>query len=146
MPTVKRFEDLKIWQSSRELVRMVYADTGLPEFSRDFGLKDQIRRAPVSVMSNIAEGFSTGSDAEFVRFLGIARRSNSVVQSQAYVAFDLEYIPQERLQNLYEKANHIERQLNSLISYLAKSRQASIKEPASDYTINSPDLTDLPDV
>jgi four helix bundle protein len=152
MPTVKRFEDLHVWQSARELVKMVYEDTRQSDFSRDFGLRDQIQRAAISVMSNIAEGFSTGSDAEFVRFLGIARRSNSEVQSQTYVALDLEYIPQERFQNLYEKANHIERQLNSLISYLAKSRHASIKEPASEYTIISSnltdfaDLTDLPDV
>jgi four helix bundle protein len=95
MPTIKRFEDLHAWQSARELVRMVYEDTGQKEFSRDFGLKDQIRRAAVSVMSNIAEGFGSGSDAEFVRFLGIARRSDSEVQSQSYVALDLKYISQE---------------------------------------------------
>jgi four helix bundle protein len=69
MPTVKHFEDLRVWQSARDLVWMVYGDLGLAEFGRDFGLKDQIRRAAVSIMSNIAEGVNAGSDAEFVRFL-----------------------------------------------------------------------------
>jgi four helix bundle protein len=89
MATVKRFEDLHVWQSARELVRMIYEHSGQKEFNRDFGLRDQIRRAAVSVMSNIAEGFNAGSDADFVRFLGYSRRSNSEVQSQAYIALDL---------------------------------------------------------
>jgi four helix bundle protein len=75
MPTVKRFEDLHIWQLARELVKTVYQDSGEMEFGRDYGLKDQVRRAAVSVMRNFAEGFGTGSDADFVRFLGFARRS-----------------------------------------------------------------------
>ena len=145
MPTVKRFEDLHAWQAARELVRMVYEDTRQSEFSRDFGLKDQISRAAVSVMSNIAEGFNAGSDADFTRFLGFARRSNSEVQSQAYIALDLTYISQERFQSLFEKANLIERQVNSLISYLAKSRHAVIKEASADYNFDQPDLSDLSD-
>ena len=144
MPTIKRFEDLHAWQSARELVRMVYEDSGQKAFGRDFGLRDQIRRAAVSVMSNIAEGFNAGSDAEFIRFLGIARRSNSEMQSQAYIALDLNYISKERFQSLYEKANLIERQVNSLISYLAKSRHSAVKEPTSEYSLNHPDLSDLP--
>ena len=129
MPTVKHFEDLHVWQSARELVRMVYEDSEQTGFNRDFGLKDQIRRAAVSVMSNIAEGFNSGSDSEFIKFLSYARRSNSEVQSQAYISLDLTYISQERFQCLYDKANLIERQVNSLISYLAKSRHSTIKDP-----------------
>ena len=146
MPTIKRFEDLHAWQSARELVRMVYEDSGQADFGRDFGLKDQIRRAAVSVMSNIAEGFNSGSDAEFIRFLSFSRLSNSEVQSQAYIALDLHYITQERFQILYEKANLIERQVNSLIAYLAKSRHASIKEPSAQYSIAPPDLSDPSDL
>jgi len=144
MATVKRFEDLHVWQSARELVRMVYEDSGQQEFGRDFGLKDQIRRAAVSVMSNIAEGFNAGSDAEFVRFLGFSRRSNSEVQSQCYIALDMNYISKERFQTIYDKANLIERQLNSLISYLARSKNKSIKEPSAPYIVDLPnDTTDL---
>jgi four helix bundle protein len=140
MTTVKRFEDLHAWQTARELVRMVYEDSGQQEFGRDFGLKDQVRRAAVSVMSNIAEGFNAGTDGEFIRFLSYSRRSNSEVQSQTYIALDLKYISQERFQSLYEKANLIERRINSLISYLAKSRHSSVKEPTAEYSI---DLSDL---
>jgi four helix bundle protein len=146
MPTVKHFEELHVWQSARELVRMIYDDSGQKEFGRDFELKDQVRRAAVSVMSNIAEGFNAGSDAEFVRFLGFTRRSNSEMQSQAYVALDLNYISKERFQSLYQKANLVERQINSLISYLAKSRQTAVKESPSQYTLNEPDLSDLSDL
>ncbi len=136
MTTVKRFEDLRVWQSARDLVKCVYEVSGQNEFGRDFGLKDQIRRAAVSVMSNIAEGFNAGSDAEFIRFLGFARRSNSEVQSQCYIALDLQYISKERFQTLHDKANLIERQLNSLISYLAYSMNKAVKEPSAEYTIH----------
>lgn len=152
MPTIKRFEDLRAWQSARELVRMVYEDSERREFGRDFGLKDQIRRAAVSVMSNIAKRFNAGTDAEFVRFLGFARRSNSEFQSQAYTAMDLSYISSERFQSLYDKANLIERQINALIAYLAKSRH-KVKEATAGYNLSDvidpsgasylPDLPDL---
>ena len=124
---------------------MVYEDSEQSGFNRDFGLRDQIRGAAVSVMSNIAEGFNSGSDSEFIKFLGYERRSNSEVQSQAYIALDLNYISQDRFQVLYDKSNLIERQVNSLISYLAKSRHATIKESSPKYTINQSDLSDLSD-
>jgi four helix bundle protein len=146
MPTVKRYEDLHVWQSARELVKMVYEDSGQAEFGRDFGLKDQVCRAAVSVMSNIAEGFGAGSDAEFVRFLGFARRSNSELQSQYYIALDLRYISQKRFQTLHEKANLLERQINSLITYLSKSPHHSIKEHPLQYTVYQPALSDLSDM
>jgi four helix bundle protein len=150
MTTVKRFEDLRAWQSARELVRMIYADSGQNDFGRDYGLKDQIRRAAVSVISNIAEGFNGCSDGDFLRFLGYARRSNSEVQSQAYIAMDMHYISPERFQSIYAKANLIERQLNALIAYLAKSRHAAIKEPSAAYNPSNPfnlqDLSDLSDL
>ena len=138
MTTVKRFEDLRVWQSAHELVRIAYEVSGQQEFGRDFGLKDQIRRAAVSVMSNIAEGFNAGSDAEFVRFLGFARRSNSEVLSQCYIALDMNYISNERFQSIYEKANLIERQINSLITYLSHSKDKAVKEPPAEYVIDIP--------
>jgi four helix bundle protein len=128
------------WQSARELVRLVYEITKQPEFNRDFALRDQIRRAAISVMSNIAEGFGTGTDADFVRFLGYARRSTSETQSQLYAALDLDYIPPEKFDEIYTKANMTERQINALIGYLSRSKdQKSIREDPSPYTLDLPD-------
>lgn len=89
-------------------------------------------------MSNIAEGFNSGSDAEFIRFLGYSRRSVSEVQSQAYIALDQGYIDQAFFDQLYKKANMIERQVNALIAYLAKSKKSahrSTQEQHAEYTI-----------
>ena len=118
---------------------MIYQDFGHEAFGRDFGLKDQIRRAAVSIMSNIAEGFTSGSDAEFIRFLGFARRSNSEVQCQSYIALDMNYISDDRFQTIHDVTNQLERQINTLISYLAKNRQKTIKESSAPYLIDLPE-------
>ncbi len=94
---ITRFEDIESWQMARELTRLVYNIVKSQKFSKDFGLKDQICRASVSVMSNIAEGFNSGSRAEFARFLAYAQRSCSEIQSQLYVALDQNYITKKRL-------------------------------------------------
>jgi four helix bundle protein len=146
MPAINRFEDLRAWQSARALVRMVCEDSGQADFGRDFGLKDQIRRAAVLIMSNIAEGFNAGSDAEFIRFLGFSRRSNSEVQSQAYIALDLQYISRDHFQSLYEKANLTERRINTQIAYLANSRHAAVKESSSPYLADHPDPSNNSDL
>jgi len=147
MTTFKRFEEMHAWQSAREFVRLVYEATKQLEFNRDFALRDQIRRATISVMSNIAEGFGTGSDAEFVRFLGYARRSVSEAQSQLYVAIDQEYISSEAFGKIYAKANITERQINALIGYLARSKQGrKIKEETTPYSLDIPDDIDLSDL
>ena len=147
MPTIKRFEDLHCWKSARELVNMVYEATNQSPLNRDYGLRDQIRRAAVSVMSNIAEGFNAGSDAEFMRFLSFSRRSVSEVQSQSYIALDQNYITQDTFNRIYTKANETERQVNALISYLNKSKtQLSAKEEQSTYSLNTPDPRDLLDM
>lgn len=146
MATFRRFEEMHAWQSARELVKSVYTITKQAEFSRDFALHDQIRRALISVMSNIAEGFGTGSDAEFVRFLGYARRSVSEAQSQLYVALDQHYISSEQFDDLYIKANTTERQINALIGYLARSKQKRVvKEESAVYSLELPDDLDLLD-
>jgi four helix bundle protein len=144
MTTVKRFEDLHCWQSARELVNMVYEATNNPPFHRDFGLRDQIRRAVVSVMSNIAEGFNASTDAEFMRFLSFSRRSISEVQSQAYIALDQEHINQDTFNNVYNKANEAEQQVNALISYLNKSRH-SVKDSQAIYSADLQNSSDLSD-
>jgi len=147
MATFKRFEEMHAWQSARDLVKLIYDATKQPDFNRDFALRDQIRRAAISVMSNIAEGFGSGSDAEFVRFLGYARRSTSEAQSQLYAALDQEYISSETFDEIYAKANTTERQINALIGYLARSKQErTIKEETAPYTLDLPDDLDLPDL
>ena len=101
---IKRFEDIRAWQEARVLVKEIYKLTRQDEFSRDFGLKDQIQRAAVSVMTNIAEGFDDESKAEFARFLGYSRRSAVEVQSLLYAALDAGYIEQLKFNDLYEQA------------------------------------------
>ncbi len=140
MTTIKGFEDLHCWQTSRELVNLIYEATRLSHFDRDYGLKDQIRRAAVSVMSNIAEGFGAGSDSEFLKFLGYSRRSVCEVQSQSYTARDQGYLDERSFQDIYQKANQAERQINSLIAYLAKSKKRhAVGEEPLPYHIDNID-------
>ena len=100
MTSINRFEDVKAWQRARELAQQVYSVSGKGAFRRDYGLKDQIRRAAGSVMHNIAEGFDSGSDKEFIRFLVYARRSATEVQSQLYLALDQTYITESEFKRL----------------------------------------------
>ncbi len=104
MAMIQRFEDIQAWQEARKLVKMIYALTNKDLFSKDFGMRDQIRRASVSVMANIAEGFDCESKVEFARFLGIARRSAVEVQSILYAALDAEYINNDEFKQHYEQA------------------------------------------
>lgn len=104
MAAVTKFEDLIAWQEARTLVKMVYKLTSDGSFSKDFGMRDQIQRASVSAMTNIAEGFDCESTAEFARFLGFARRSAVEVQSLLYAALDVEHIKQDIFKSYYEQA------------------------------------------
>lgn len=104
MATIKRFEEIKAWQEARELARLVYSVTHKGSFARDFGLKDQVQRAAVSVGSNIAEGFARNGNKEFVKFLWIAKGSATEVQSQLYTAKDVGYISDDDFQLVYQKA------------------------------------------
>ena len=145
MTTVKRFEDLRVWQSAREFVKLIYRFTNQEKFVRDFALKDQIRRAASSIMHNIAEGFGAGSDSEFIRFLGYARRSGTETQSQLYIALDEEYITKNQFDDLYSRSTQILKQINSLIGYLDNSRKnnhKAVKENQADYFIETPDHSD----
>ena len=104
MPLIAKFEDIQAWQEARTLNRQIYELTCVGAFSHDFGLRDQIRRAAVSSMTNIAEGFDCESKAEFGRFLGIARRSAVEVQSLLYVALDAGFIDSPIFNKEYEQA------------------------------------------
>src|ERR1044072_1622746 len=101
---IERFEDFIAWQKARKLTRQIYKATNLPAFSRDFGLKDQIRRAAVSIMSNIAEGFERGRPSEFHQFLSIAKGSCAELRSQLYVALDAGYLHPPDFQSLMDAA------------------------------------------
>lgn len=98
---IGRFEEIESWKKARELTKTIYTTTARPKFSRDFGLRDQIQRASVSIMSNVAEGFDAGSDRGFVNFLRIAYRSASEVESLLYVAKDIGYINQAEFEGCY---------------------------------------------
>lgn len=115
---IERFEDIEGWQLGRELTVRVYGCTGVGGFARDFGLRDQIQRASGSIMHNIAEGFDSGSNPEFIRFLGYAHRSCSEVQSQLYVAWDLKYIIEPQFQELYALAAKARAKIGAFMRYL----------------------------
>jgi four helix bundle protein len=119
--TIKRFEDIDSWKQARELVSKIYQITQNGSFKNDWGLKDQIQRAAVSIMSNIAEGYERGSNKEFVQFLFIARASAGEVRSLLYVAFDQKYISELIFKTLCEASLSISRQIKNFISYLQLS-------------------------
>ena len=118
MVQIKRFEDIEAWKKARRLVNEIYRVTRKGTLSKDSSLKDQIRRAAVSVMSNIAEGFSRQTDREFTQFLYMAKGSVSEVQSQLYVASDLDYLSKEEFTRLYNDADEVAKLISGFIRYL----------------------------
>ena len=121
MARIQRFEDLEAWKISREFTKEVYQLSKNDLFIRDFGLRDQIRRASVWIMSNIAEGFERDGDKEFVNFLSIAKGSAGEVRSQLYVALDQNYISESEFNFLYGKTLENSRVISGLINYLKQS-------------------------
>jgi len=119
---VERFEDLIAWQKARQLTVEIYRVTAHGEFAKDFGLRDQIRRAAVSVMSNIAEGFDRGSRGEFHQFLVVAKASCAEVRSQLYVAQDVGYIAQETFGHLSSATNELSKIIGGLRAAVQKQR------------------------
>jgi four helix bundle protein len=118
MGKISRFEDLAVWRDARKLVACVYSITGKGFLSKDFGLKDQLQRATVSIMSNIAEGFERGNKKEFVRFLIIAKSSAGEVRSLVYVAYDVYYINDDIFKIMLDSVTSISRQIAGFIKYL----------------------------
>jgi four helix bundle protein len=116
--TIHRFEDIESWKHARQLTVEIYTATRGREFRRDFGLSDQIRRASVSIMGNIAEGFGRKGKREFPRYLTLAQASVLEVQSHLYVALDLEYVDPTTFEGLFQKARRIEDLLGGFIRYL----------------------------
>lgn len=118
----RTFEDLPVWQKARELVKYIYQITAKGTFSKDSSLVDQIRRASTSVMSNIAEGFERGSNAEFIQFLYISKGSAGETRTQLYIARDQGFITDEDFRRGYEICVDVSGQLSGLIDYLKGSR------------------------
>ena len=116
----KRFEDTEFRQYTRFLVREVYLVSRNPLFSSDYALRDQIRRAAVSIASNIAEGFDSQSNAVTCRYLASARGSASEVRAQLYLAFDFEYISKPAFEKLIPTCKSVSRQLTGFIAYFRK--------------------------
>ena len=115
---IQNFEDIEAWKKSRHLTKLIYQITSHKGFNNDWTLKDQIRRAAISIMSNIAEGFDCGFRLEFARFLSIARRSASEVQSHLYVALDQEYIDKNGFDFVYKQSEEIRKMITGFIQYL----------------------------
>jgi len=114
MSGVKRFEELVAWQKARCLTRRVYEITQQGQFAKDYGLRDQIRRAAVSIMSNIAEGHERSSHADFARFLSIAKASCAEVRSQLYIALDIGYLSQSDFEEILQSAQEVGRIIGGL--------------------------------
>ena len=113
-----RFEEIDVWKLSRILVKEIYEVTGGKAFSRDYNLIDQIRRCAVSIPSNIAEGYERKSNAEFVRYLYIAKGSAGELRTQLYLANDLNYLNEEKFNELIKRCEEISKSLSGFIKYL----------------------------
>ncbi len=129
MSSFKCFEEIEAWKKSRELARLVYSVSGKGNFSRDFPLRDQIRKASISTMSNIAEGFERKGHSEFAHFLSIAKGSVGELRSQLYLALDQDYLNKELFNELFSRASDISRMLSGLIDYLKKINSRARRTP-----------------
>lgn len=127
MATVKRFEDLEVWQLASELALDIFNETMLEPFAKDFELKEQIKRSSGSAMDNIAEGFERGGKKEFIQFLGIAKGSAGETRSQLYRALDRNHITKEKFDILFGKVIILSKKLSNFISYLKNSDYKGFK-------------------
>jgi four helix bundle protein len=119
---IKSFEEFEVWKQGRDIVLQVYRLTGRKAFASDFGLTGQIRRASISIISNIAEGYESQSNNVFIRYLRIAKGSCGEVRSQLYVALDQKYLSEEEFNTCMELCLKTSAKLSSLIKYLVQSK------------------------
>ena len=138
---IKRFEDIEAWKEARKLTRMTYALTTHDALKRDWGLATQLQRADVSVMSNIAEGFDSGSKPEFMNFLRYARRSSLEVQCHLYAAADQQYISHEEFTRVYSQAEKSRMLVVAFIRYLRGSSVLKAPVGPTDEVTNRPTRT-----
>lgn len=136
MATISKFEEIEAWKTARQLTNLIYELSGQVRFARDYGLKDQIRRAVVSVMSNIAEGFESQMQPQFIRYLGLAKASAGEARSQLYVALDQTYISKQQFDQAYDLADKVLRQLVRFIAYLEANPQTRhVRDDSPDYIV-----------
>ncbi len=127
MATIGRFEEIEAWKKARELTNEIYSVSNRGPFLKDYGLRDQIRRACISIMSNIAEGFERGGTGEFLQFLAMAKGSIGEVRTHLYIGLDQGYISQERFNKLYNLTLEIGGMIGRLMNYLRKTHIKGIK-------------------
>jgi len=120
---IKNFEEIEAWKEAKKLTFLIYKLTNNQSFSRDYGLKDQIQRAAVSCMSNIAEGFESDTNQQFIQFLIYTRRSSAEVKSILYVAAELRYINMQEFEGAYKQAEQVAKLTNGFISYLKHAKR-----------------------
>ena len=118
---IERFEDIESWKLAREITNQVYKITSTEKFKKDYGLKDQIQRASISIMANIAEGFDSGTNKSFANFLNYSYRSASEVQSLLYIALDQTYISEKEHNELFEKLSNLKNLIGGFIKYLKQN-------------------------
>jgi four helix bundle protein len=121
MATFQKFEEIKVWQKAREVTKKIYQISSGEKFSRDYGLRDQIRRDSVSIMSNIAEGNGRKTNKDFANFLVLSHGSAAEVQSHLYVALDLNYISKDDFSILYQQLEEISKMTMALAQHLLKN-------------------------
>lgn len=127
MAKINSFEDIQAWQKARELNKEIYKVSNNGSFSKDFGLRDQIRRASISILSNIAEGFERNGSKEFKQFLSISKGSAGEVRAQLYAALDLEYITKEEFEKLNKLVIDTSKMISGFINYLSTSELKGAK-------------------
>lgn len=132
MATIKKVEDIEAWQEARLLATEVYSLSSSGAWAKDFGLRDQIRRAAVSIACNIAEGFARETNVEFNRFLAIARGSATEVKTQMYIALDLGYVDQESFDLMYARIDRICRMITGFMQYLKSLPSTKNRKPTTD--------------
>jgi four helix bundle protein len=136
MATAKRFEDLEVWQKAKELTNLIYRLSSAGAFSRDFGLRDQMRRASVSIMSNIAEGFESQTQALFIQYLGHAKGSAGELRAQLYIALEQGYVTKDEFNLAFSLAEVCSKQLARFIQYLESQPNArQIREDGATYDV-----------
>lgn len=142
MANIEKFEDILAWQKGRELTQLIYRATRKGEFAKDFALRDQIRRAVISITSNIAEGFERGENKEFIQFLSHSKGSCGEVRSQLHVALNETYVNQTQWQQLHDRCLEISRLLDGFVKYLQqteiKGRKFQTATPPPRTTVRRP--------
>lgn len=136
MATITRFEEIEAWQTARELTQSVYSATNEGRFARDFGLRDQMRRASVSILSNIAEGFESRTQGLFIEFLGRAKGSAGELRAQLYVALDVHYVDQRQFEDLFDMVDKCSRQISRFMFYLeSQPNVRRVHEEKGEYVV-----------